>query len=227
MVMLPATSRPRLAQRLGALAWAVPDRLPSRPSHVAVPLRTERLRLRLVHTADVAELQAHWSDRDVRRHLFDGSEVTLEFAALMVAVAQEAAEQHDGGMWVVSRSGDGRFVGTAALLRLNEKMPLELLLTLEPPSWGQGLATEAGRRLLRYAFDELRADVVLADMNAPNPRSHRVAERLGMRAERRAPWPGMQFFFIDRKTRPSCGSSRFDWYESRPAPLPGCDRMPD
>jgi [ribosomal protein S5]-alanine N-acetyltransferase len=223
-VHLPATPQPRLVERLAALPLAVLDTRTARESHVVVPLRTERLRLRLVNAADVPDLQAHWNERDVRRHLFDGSEVTREFASHLVAAAQEAAEQHDGGMWVVTRSDDGRFVGTATLMRLGEDAPLELLLTLDPAAWGHGYATEAGQRVLRYAFDELRAGLVLADVNAPNPRSRRVAERLGMRAERRATRPGMQFFFIDRKTRTPSSGSRFEWHESRPAPLLGPSR---
>jgi ribosomal-protein-alanine N-acetyltransferase len=218
-VHLPAAPHPRLAERLAALPLASLDARQARETRAVVPLRTERLRMRLVNAGDVEELQSHWNDREVRRYLFDGSEVTREFAAHVLAAAQYAADQHGGGMWVITRSDDGRFVGTVALLRLSEETPLELLLTLEPSAWGRGYATEAGLRLLRYAFDDLRAELVLADVNAPNPYSLRVAERLGMRAERRASWPGMQFFFIDRKMRTTSHASRFGWGDSRPAPL--------
>ena len=209
---------PRLAARLAALAPQSP--LTPRRAHAVVPLRTAHLRLRLVTAADVPGLLAHWNLPEVRRYLFEGCDVHLEFAARLVAAAQEMAEQHDGGLWLATRLDDGRFVGTGALLRLSPHTPLELLLTLEPAAWGHGLATEVGRRLLRHAFDELHVAIVLADMNAPNPAPPRVAGRLGMRAERRASWPGSQFFFVDRKMRASTGHARPDWHESQPMPLP-------
>ncbi len=213
-----AWPHPRLAARLAALAPQGPAG--PRRTHVVAPLRTAHLRLRLVTVADVPDLLAHWSLPEVRRYLFEGGAIDLESAARLVAGAQERAEQHDGGLWLATRLDDGRFVGTGALLRLSAHTPLELLLTLEPAAWGRGLATEVGQRLLRHAFDDLHVAIVLADMNTPNPAPPRLAARLGMRAERRASWPGSQFFFVDRKMRASAGPVRPDWQESQPMPLP-------
>jgi len=215
----PAAPHPRLAARLAALPPVPPDAPPPRRAHVVVPLRTAHLRLRLVTAADVPGLQAHWNEPQVRHDLFEGRDIGPDFAARLVAAAQEMAEQHDGGLWLATRLDDGSFVGTGALLRLSPYTPLELLLTLAPVAWRQGHATEVGQRLLRYAFDDLHVAQVLADVNAPGPGPQRLAERLGMRAERRASWPGTQFFFIDRKMRASAGHPRIDWQESQAAPL--------
>ncbi|HET7863504.1 MAG TPA: GNAT family N-acetyltransferase [Burkholderiaceae bacterium] len=213
-----AGPHPHLAARLAALAPQQPAT--ARRAHVVVPLRTAHLRLRLVTAADVPALQAHWSLAEVRGHLFEGGGIDLDAAARLVAAAQETAEQHEGGLWLATRLDDGRFVGTGALLRLSAHTPLELLLTVEPAARGCGLATEVGQRLLRHAFDELHVAIVLADVNAPNPATRRLAARLGMRAERRASWPGSQFFFIDRNMRAAAGHVRPDWHESQPMPLP-------
>lgn len=216
----PGAPHPRLAARLAALPPVPQDTPLRRRAHVVVPLRTAHLRLRLVTAADVPDLLTHWNEPEVRRHLFEGSEMSMAFVARLVAAAQEMAEQHDGGLWVATRLDDGGFVGSGALLRLSAHTPLELLLTLTSAAWGRGHATEVGQRLLRYAFDDLHVALVLADMSAPNPGSLRLAERLGMRAERRASWPGTRFFFIDRKMRALAGHPRADWQESQPAPLP-------
>jgi [ribosomal protein S5]-alanine N-acetyltransferase len=216
---LPAVPYPRLAARLAALPPVPRDAQPPRRAHVVVPLRTAHLRLRLVTVADVPDLQAHWSEPEVRRGLFEERDISQDFAARLVAAAQEMAEQHDGGLWLATRLDDGGFVGTGALLRLSPHTPLELLLTLAPAAWRRGHATEVGQRLLRYAFDDLHVAQVLADVSTPDPGPLRLAERLGMRAERRASWPGTHFFFIDRKMRTSIGLPRADWQESQPAPL--------
>lgn len=51
--------------------------------------------------------------------------------------------------------------------------------------WGRGLATEAARASLEYAFDVVGADHVISLINPQNTASIRVAEKLGGRLERR------------------------------------------
>lgn len=46
--------------------------------------------------------------------------------------------------------------------------------------WGQGYAMEGAAAWLRYAFDNLGAQQVIADIRPENTASRRVAERLGM-----------------------------------------------
>ena len=49
------------------------------------------------------------------------------------------------------------------------------------PYWGQGLMTEAGREILRYAFQDLQMKKVWAGYYDGNLRSKRVQEKLGFR----------------------------------------------
>ncbi|WP_283608773.1 GNAT family N-acetyltransferase [Faecalispora anaeroviscerum] len=46
--------------------------------------------------------------------------------------------------------------------------------------WGQGYAAEGAAAWLRYAFEQLGAQQVIADIRPQNTASRRVAERLGM-----------------------------------------------
>ncbi|EYD74729.1 GCN5-related protein N-acetyltransferase [Rubellimicrobium mesophilum DSM 19309] len=66
-------------------------------------------------------------------------------------------------------------------LEKDETKPLEVGWRLRPEHWGKGLATEAGRAMLGFAFDELEAEEVFAVANPDNVASLRVMERLGMR----------------------------------------------
>lgn len=52
-----------------------------------------------------------------------------------------------------------------------------------PDYWGNGYASEAARLLIVYAFDELNAHRVEASVQADNPASERVLEKLGFRNE--------------------------------------------
>ena len=52
-----------------------------------------------------------------------------------------------------------------------------------PQEWGRGYGTEAARRLLVYAFDELNAHRVVAFCHASNAASERVMRKLGMKQD--------------------------------------------
>jgi RimJ/RimL family protein N-acetyltransferase len=46
--------------------------------------------------------------------------------------------------------------------------------------WGRGYASEAARALLRYGFETLRLDEILAVVDPANERSAAVTRRVGM-----------------------------------------------
>ena len=57
---------------------------------------------------------------------------------------------------------------------------LEVGWALRPAYWGKGYATEAGRRSITYAFEEMEADEVFSVIHPGNERSQAVARRLGL-----------------------------------------------
>lgn len=92
-------------------------------------------------------------------------------------------EVHGFGLWVAEVRGAG-FAGCVGLLKVPETLPfapaLELAWRLDPVFWGRGYATEAARCCLRFAFDDLDADDVVAYTVPANAASWRVMERIGM-----------------------------------------------
>ena len=59
----------------------------------------------------------------------------------------------------------------------------ELGYSLSEEYWGRGIMTEAGEAVLRYAFEELKLDVVSIVTTPDNKRSQRVIEKLGFTYE--------------------------------------------
>jgi RimJ/RimL family protein N-acetyltransferase len=152
----------------------------------ALPLRTERLLLRLLTPDDRAALLAYRSLPDVCRFLpfspMDEAEVDRRLevqwrqtrladagSALTLGVEVAATGQLAGDvvLFVHSRSGESAEVGWV----------------LSPEHTGNGYATEAAAALLALAFEGLEAHRVIARMDPRNAPSARVAERLGMRRE--------------------------------------------
>ncbi len=55
----------------------------------------------------------------------------------------------------------------------------ELGFHLRPEFWGRGLAQEAGRAVISYAFEKLRAEALFAGHDPANSASMRVLIKLG------------------------------------------------
>ena len=87
------------------------------------------------------------------------------------------------GPWVVEEKATGAFVGRVGFLNPEGWPAFELGWTLSRKFWGRGYATEAARRALAYAFDELDKSHVISLIDPNNTNSIKVAERLGERVE--------------------------------------------
>jgi RimJ/RimL family protein N-acetyltransferase len=169
---------------------------------VALPvLTTSRLLLRPVSIEDVDLLHQLWTDPDVRRYLWDDIVITRERAEetiqdMLSAVADRL------GMWVITEPRLQEVAGFCALIRREGESDPELMYGLAPRFWGQGLATEASRALLTYAFGSLECTRVSAATDVPNSASVKVMERLGFRFCRRGVLNGLEtlFYEIDRAT---------------------------
>ena len=64
---------------------------------------------------------------------------------------------------------------------------IEIGWRLSRAAWGYGYAPEAAARILHHAFETLDLSEVVAEIDARNERSIRVAERIGMRRTHPAP----------------------------------------
>ena len=77
----------------------------------------------------------------------------------------------------------GRFVGRIGFTNPEDWPGFELGWTIAPAFQGNGFATEGGRFLLQYAFNEMARDHVISVIHPDNKASIRVAERLGEKLE--------------------------------------------
>ena len=85
-------------------------------------------------------------------------------------------------LWAITLKSDGRLIGSIGLHedrhRSNPRVR-SLGYVLDDEYWGQGLVTEAARRVIRYAFEELPIDMLSVGHYPFNERSKRVIEKCG------------------------------------------------
>lgn len=156
-------------------------------------LATERLYMR--------ELQP--SDAPAYKEFFDSPQA-LEFFPMLTPGAPGHAEtwmergvmryEKNGiGLWALVNRETDRIVGQCGLLvqEIDGITELEVGYNLLPSQWGKGYATEAALACLDYAFKHKLAPSVISIIHTGNVKSHRVAERNGLRREKETVWREM------------------------------------
>ncbi len=89
------------------------------------------------------------------------------------------------GVWVVQRRREQDLVGTCGFWQ-GKGWPRELTWWLLPTARGSGIATEASRAAIHYAYDRLGWNSVETYMNDNNTAARALTERLGgKRVDRR------------------------------------------
>lgn len=147
-------------------------------------LESTRLRLRKYRAGDAERMFQLYSDPRVMRYW--SFPPWTEMAQAEAYVQRALDEMAEGRVlpWAMAAHGDDRLIGTVTLFALDPVQGrAEIGYSLDPKLQGQGMASEALRLALAYAFDTLRLRRVEADVDPRNAPSCRLLERLGFRLE--------------------------------------------
>jgi ribosomal-protein-alanine N-acetyltransferase len=144
-------------------------------------LATARLLLTPVEDDDLAPLHAHWNDPQVGRFLWDANPVPTSTVADLIARSQQTFRTNGWGLWAVRPAPPAAptLVGVCGLSPFGQGPGVELLYSLAPTHWSQGLATEAATAVLTHAFGTLALDEIVATTDDANAPSLRLLTRLG------------------------------------------------
>jgi RimJ/RimL family protein N-acetyltransferase len=157
------------------LAWSMKDDKPM------PDIETARLRLRPFTPRDAdAYYLAVMCDPDVRRYLPGGQPLPRERAELIMGRFQDHWDQHGFGGWAVIHRADDLLIGQCGLQYIPGMTEVEVFYALAKAFWGQGLAPEAAHAALRYGFETLHLDRIVAIFMPGNQASERVMIKIGM-----------------------------------------------
>ena len=147
-------------------------------------IETERLRYRMLGAADLDRLLLIVSDPEVMKYLGPegGTILCREETKGILDGMIEFWLQHGFGRWAVVDKKDDKLIGLCRFRLLNSTPELFYLFAKE--NWGQGLATEAAGAALRFGFEELGFDRIMAAARHANAASIRVLRKIGMRYEK-------------------------------------------
>ena len=141
-------------------------------------LETARLYLRPLQPDDWQAVLSYTADPAVLRYLPEGrftSDTAQQFSA-------ETADCPD--RFAINLKADGSFIGHILFCpHDSEALTRELGWVIQPRYQCHGYATEAAAAVLRYGFETLGLQRVVATCDSRNIASRRVMEKLGMRCE--------------------------------------------
>lgn len=152
-------------------------------------LETERLYLRQWQPSDFAIFADINADPEVMQYFPKLLSATV--SDIVANKCQQLIKDKGWGFWAVSlKDGSEKsdaFIGFVGLNDTHADLHfapcVEIAWRLSKESWGQGYATEAAQASLKFAFNELALDEVVAFTAVINERSQRVMERIGMTNE--------------------------------------------
>ena len=139
----------------------------------------EILALRQWIDSDLAPYSAMNADPVVMRYfpaLFTTAESLASFERM-----RRAIDERGWGLWAVEV--DGGFAGFTGLNIPTFTAPFtpctEIGWRFRQEFWGRGLATRAAQQVLRFGFETLQLQEIVAFTTASNDRSRKLMERLG------------------------------------------------
>jgi [ribosomal protein S5]-alanine N-acetyltransferase len=143
-------------------------------------MKSARIGFRCWSLDDLPLARELWADIEVTRFLggpFPDEEIGQR---LEREIARMDAYQFQ--YWPIYLLSSGEHVGCCGLrpYRPEEQIP-ELGFHLRPRYWGQGLASEAARTVIHYAFDTIGAKGLSAGHHPDNITSKNLLEKLGFK----------------------------------------------
>ena len=145
-------------------------------------IETERLKMRpIIPEEDAEDMYLLNLDPEVVRYTgdvpFKSIEDSLEFYK-----NYRQYEKYKLGRFSTFLKEDMTFIGWCGLKQ--EDGYIDLGYRFAKPYWGQGYATESSLASLRYGFDDLNIERIVAHALKDNPASIRVMEKVGMLYEK-------------------------------------------
>lgn len=148
-------------------------------------IETERLLLRQFSLADVEKIYAIYSQHEVMKYV--GKIRTREQVEKYVENMLKNWQYNQFGMWAIAWKNEAKILGDGGLCFLDGTPPeIEVGYVLDKPYWHLGLATEVAKASLKYGFEVLNLNKIVAVADPKNVASRRVMEKAGMKYEKDA-----------------------------------------
>lgn len=166
--------------------WLKDPTIYARTMNKPINLQSNRLILRPPREEDAPAFTRLAADEAIAENTFVPHPYTTADAHRYLQYSRERWKSGSGAPFVILRRQDRIAVGAISFKEIDRGYRrAELGYWIGRPYWGQGYATEAVRRLLRYGFEELKLHRVFASVFCGNEASRNVLKKAGLKKEGR------------------------------------------
>lgn len=152
-------------------------------------LETTRLILRPFQKEDGAAVFECWeSDPDVARYMFWTSHNDIEKTKEWIAFELGQIEKEDWYRFAIVLKETNELMGTALVYYEEEVQCWEVGYNLGKAYWGKGYTTEAMKKILEFAAEQLGILEFVGRYAKENPASGNVMKKLGFQYEKDIPY---------------------------------------
>ena len=147
-------------------------------------MESERLIFRSIKKKDLNDIFEYSSDPRTSEYLLWEPHESVEFTKKFIDIILSKYKSGEYNDWAIVLKENKKMIGTCGLTRIDERnRTVEIGYVINPEYWGRGLATEAAKRVVKFAFEELGANRVEARFLYGNERSLNVMKKIGMKFE--------------------------------------------
>ena len=142
-------------------------------------MESERILLRPISLQDAEDMYEYTSDEETTRFIYEPHK---DLEQTKTVIANYFIKEPIGKYAIVLKESN-KMIGTIEFRVHEWNKSGELGFTLNRQFWGNGYMTEAGRLILKLAFEVLGLERVYAGHEVKNSASGKVLSRLGMKCE--------------------------------------------
>lgn len=147
-------------------------------------LRTPRLILRKLLKSDADDMFEYAGNPAVTKYLLWDAHASKKYTLRYLSYLQSRYKVGEFYDWAIVEIQSGKMIGTCGFTSFDlPNNSAEVGYVLNPTYWHRGIAAEALREMLHYAFEVLQLNRVEARYMLGNENSRRVMEKVGMTFE--------------------------------------------
>ncbi|MBW4446309.1 MAG: GNAT family N-acetyltransferase [Spirirestis rafaelensis WJT71-NPBG6] len=155
-------------------------------------IETVQLKFRHFTAEDFDDLFRLYTDPEVMKYL---SPRTKEQTQASLSKDIQHWQEHNFGMWAVIDKQSSKIIGRCGLGFLDNTSEVELGYVFDKSYWNMGLATEPSKATLKYGFEEVKLERIVAIAKPENIASVCVIEKVGMKYEKNAHHYGVDVIY--------------------------------
>ncbi len=165
-------------------------------------IETPRLRLRQFTIDDLDDLHHIYSHPDLSKYMPNEKPLSLEETRAAIKSLTDNWEENHFGVWAVIYKEQEKLIGHCGLKFLENTPEVQIGYLLLKSYWTRGLGTEAASAALKYGFEVVNLQKIVAVAKPENIASRRVLEKVGMKYEKDAYYyeNNVVYYSISRET---------------------------